>query len=199
MCTQEFRVGEGAAVAHHSTLLLPIQSVPSTQYVTIAEERLTSLRAKQLELLGLLATTKGNAEYQVGGTGRDKGGGVPSAKPSTRRAGTPHICVENAWCGLGVEDKSVGGDMPATHQRTVHCLHQHLHVSPKAAEHVSLPQAMRQTQSLRDMVTRLETELAGVNKSLEASQAEVADLIANATNKEKGLVKVRESGGICHL
>ena len=64
---------------------------------------------------------------------------------------------------------------------------------------MSLPQAMRQTQSLRDMVTRLETELAGVNKSLEASQAEVADLIANATNKEKGLVKVRESGGICHL
>ena len=56
---------------------------------------------------------------------------------------------------------------------------------------MSLPQAMRQTQSLRDMVTRLETELAGVNKSLEASQAEVADLIANATNKEKGLVKVR--------
>ena len=68
--TQEFRVGEGAAVAHHSTLLLPmLQSVPSTQYVTIAEERLTSLRAKQLELLGLLATTKGNAEYQVGGRG----------------------------------------------------------------------------------------------------------------------------------
>ena len=59
---------------------------------------------------------------------------------------------------------------------------------------MSLPQAMRQTQSLRDMVTRLETELAGVNKSLEASQAEVVELIANATNKEKGLVKVRGAG-----
>lgn len=53
---------------------------------------------------------------------------------------------------------------------------------------------MRQTQSLRDMVTRLEAELAGVNRSLEGSQAEVADLIANAANKEKGLVKVGKQG-----
>ena len=49
---------------------------------------------------------------------------------------------------------------------------------------------MRQTQSLRDMISRLESELAISNKNLDASQAEVADLLANAANRDKALVKV---------
>jgi uncharacterized membrane-anchored protein YhcB (DUF1043 family) len=50
---------------------------------------------------------------------------------------------------------------------------------------------MRQTQSLRETITKLEAELASVNKSLESSQAEVVDLLANAANREKALVKVK--------
>ena len=52
---------------------------------------------------------------------------------------------------------------------------------------------MRQTQSLRDTITKLEAELASVNRSLEASQAEVVDLLANSANREKALVKVHPS------
>lgn len=57
-------------------------------------------------------------------------------------------------------------------------------------------QAMRQTQSLRDLISRLESELSSCKKSLDSSQAVVADLVKNASNKEMALVKVKRQDAV---
>jgi hypothetical protein len=50
---------------------------------------------------------------------------------------------------------------------------------------------MRQSQALRDVISKLEAELSDVTQKLEISQMEVADLVAGAQNTERTLVKVR--------
>jgi len=55
---------------------------------------------------------------------------------------------------------------------------------------------MRQTQSLRDLISRLESELSSCKKSLDSSQAVVADLVKNASNKEMALVKVKRQDAV---
>lgn len=52
-------------------------------------------------------------------------------------------------------------------------------------------QTFRQTQALRDIITKLQDELSSTQAALEESKGEVAELLATAAGKERALVKVR--------